>query len=207
VPACGGFFNGVSPLVDDTPEPCLSDKRHPIIEVFLSTLIGGDIRLVRVMSSPKGAWRIQQKTQISDRGDFMQTLPRGFVAGLIATGVLSAVLLIQASLGALPQVNMIAMLATLVSASMLVGWIAHFVIGALLWGLLYALIYPRIPGRGPVAKALAFAVGAWLAMMILLLPATGAGLFGLAIGLSAPIATLVLHLLWGAVLGAAFARL
>jgi len=105
----------------------------------------------------------------------MQTLPRGFVAGLIATGVLSAVLLIQASLGALPQVNMIAMLATLVSASMLVGWIAHFVIGALLWGLLYALIYPRIPGRGPVAKALAFAVGAWLAMMILLLPATGAG--------------------------------
>jgi len=150
----------------------------------------------------KCVWRIQTKT-----GEFMQTLPRGIVAGLIATTILSIVMVVKASLGVLPQVNVIAMLATVVSAPMWIGWLAHFVTGAPVWGIIFALIQPYIPGRGPVAKSLTFAVGAWLAMMILLMPATGAGLFGLAIGMSAPITTLVLHLLWGAVFGAAFARL
>ena len=137
----------------------------------------------------------------------MQTLPRGIVAGLIATAILSCVMWLKAWLGLLPQVNVIAMLATLVSGPLWFGWLAHFVIGAVLWGMLFALTYPYIPGRTTLVQSLVFAVGAWLAMMILLMPATGAGLFGLGIGMSAPIATLILHLLWGAVFGVAFARL
>ncbi len=44
-------------------------------------------------------------------------------------------------------------------------------------------------------------------MMLIPMPMAGAGLFGLKLGPMAPVMTLVLHLVWGAVLGAAYARL
>ncbi len=137
----------------------------------------------------------------------MQTIPRGIVAGLVATGVLSLIMILKAALGLWPQINVIAQLASLLGAPMLLGWLAHFVIGTLLWGIIFALVYPQLPGRGAVAKALVLSVAAWLAMMIVFMPAAGAGFFGWAIGPSAAVATLVLHLIWGAVLGATFARL
>ncbi|WP_448329685.1 DUF6789 family protein [Sulfitobacter sp. M13] len=43
-------------------------------------------------------------------------------------------------------------------------------------------------------------------MMILIMPMAGAGLFGLALGMMAPIMTLVLHIIFGAVLGVVFAN-
>ena len=44
-------------------------------------------------------------------------------------------------------------------------------------------------------------------MMILVMLMTGAGLFGMHLGLGAPIATLMLHWVYGAVLGAVFGKL
>jgi hypothetical protein len=41
-------------------------------------------------------------------------------------------------------------------------------------------------------------------MMIVMMPMAGAGLFGLKIGVMAPAATLVLHWIYGAVLGGLF---
>ncbi|CAB3803547.1 hypothetical protein LMG28614_05846 [Paraburkholderia ultramafica] len=38
-------------------------------------------------------------------------------------------------------------------------------------------------------------------MMIIMMPMAGAGLFGMALGMPAPVMTLVLHLVFGAVLG------
>ncbi len=46
-----------------------------------------------------------------------------------------------------------------------------------------------------------FATAAWLLMMVIVMPLAGAGLFGVHIGLIAPILTLVLHLVYGTVLG------
>nr|WP_244483514.1 DUF6789 family protein [Mesorhizobium sp. 1M-11] len=44
-------------------------------------------------------------------------------------------------------------------------------------------------------------------MMILPMPMAGAGLFGLALGMMAPVMTLILHFIWGAVLGVMFRML
>jgi len=52
-----------------------------------------------------------------------------------------------------------------------------------------------------------FGTAAWLLMMIIVMPMAGAGLFGLGIGIGAPIATLVLHWVYGAVLGLTFSSL
>lgn len=49
-----------------------------------------------------------------------------------------------------------------------------------------------------------FAAGAWFVMMVLLMPLAGAGAFGLKLGVTAPVATLILHWIYGAVLGAVY---
>ena len=43
-------------------------------------------------------------------------------------------------------------------------------------------------------------------MMVGPMPMAGAGLFGLQIGMMAPLATLMLHLIWGIVLGFTYQR-
>lgn len=55
-------------------------------------------------------------------------------------------------------------------------------------------------------KAMLGVIG-WLAMMIMIMPVAGAGLFGMNFGVAAPMMTLMMHLVFGAVLGWVFARL
>lgn len=84
------------------------------------------------------------------------------------------------------------------------GWIGHFVIGAVGWGVIYTWIRKLLPGPA-VVKGLIFGVLAWLVMMIVFMPVAGHGFFGLSLGIAAPVATFMLHLVFGAVLGAVYA--
>ena len=137
---------------------------------------------------------------------------RGMLAGFLATIALSVLMVLKAAMGMMPAMNAIKMLTAMshqilgTPASPLVGWVIHLLIGTVLWGFLFSLIHDHLPG-GDVAKGLVFGTAAWLLMMILVMPMAGAGLFGLHIGLGAPIATLVLHWVYGAVLGLAYKRL
>jgi hypothetical protein len=63
-----------------------------------------------------------------------------------------------------------------------------------------------LPG-GPVGSGVLFGTAAWLMMMIAVMPMAGAGLFGMSMGIMAPIMTLMLHAVFGAVLGATFQAL
>lgn len=137
----------------------------------------------------------------------------GLVAGLIATVVLSALMIIKAAAGMLPAVNAIAMLSQLGNAyaglpqTPVTGWVLHFLIGTVLWGLLFVWTLHAIPGGGTTVKGMVFGVVAWLLMMVIPMPLAGAGLFAMNIGIAAPVATLVLHLIFGAVLGYVYATL
>jgi hypothetical protein len=86
------------------------------------------------------------------------------------------------------------------------GWIGHFVLGTIAWGTIYAAIQASLPGT-PVVRGLIFGALAWLEMMIVFMPLAGHGLFALSLGPQATVATLVLHLVYGAVLGVACAKL
>ncbi|MEO6966956.1 MAG: DUF6789 family protein [Rhodanobacteraceae bacterium] len=129
---------------------------------------------------------------------------RGLVAGLIATVVLTILMVIKAKMGMLPQLNIPMMLAGMLGGALIVGWIAHFVIGIVIYGLVLANAYDVIPGANATVKGLVLSVIGWLIMMIILMPLAGAGLFGMNLGIMAPIATLILHLIYGAVLGASY---
>ena len=137
----------------------------------------------------------------------MGSIGKGLAAGLVATIVLSIIMVIKAQAGLLPAFNAIQMIAGILGAPLIAGWIGHFAIGVVLWGVLFALLYPMLPGGNGMGKGLVFGVLAWLAMMIIFMPVAGAGFFGLAIGLPVVVATLVLHLIYGAVLGATYAAL
>ncbi|WP_336270082.1 DUF6789 family protein [Vreelandella arctica] len=143
----------------------------------------------------------------------MGHLKNGFIAGFAATLALSAIMVMKTSMGLMPDLNPIQMLEQMMHsrlglpATPIMGWIMHFAIGTVLWGGIFSMIISFIPGKSVVAKGIIFATGAWLLMMLIPMPMSGAGLFGINIGPMAPVMTLVLHWIWGIVLGATFKKL
>lgn len=132
---------------------------------------------------------------------------RGMVAGFCATSVLSVVMLMKASIGLMPELDPIAMMTTMAGAnSSAIGWIGHFVIGTVFWGIGFAVVAPYLPGPYPVRGVL-FAIAAWLMMMLGLMPMAGAGAFGLSRGMMVPIAALVMHVMFGMILGGVYGLL
>jgi hypothetical protein len=129
---------------------------------------------------------------------------RGIIAGLVATLVLSVAMLMKRSMGLMPELDPIGMITAMAGAgSAAVGWIGHFVIGAIFWGVGFAILSPYLPGAYWL-RGLIFALGAWLMMMIVVMPMAGAGVFGLGLGMMAPVVTLLLHVVFGLVLGGVY---
>lgn len=134
----------------------------------------------------------------------MSNIKAGLVAGFSATVVLSAMMVGKSMMGVMPELDVIHMLGAMMGVSALFGWIVHFMIGTLAWGGGFAVLYGAIPGSGAVQKGILFGVAAWLGMMVMVMPMAGAGFFGMAMGIMAPMMTLVLHIVFGAVLGAVY---
>lgn len=134
----------------------------------------------------------------------MNKIVAGAVAGFAATVVLSVMMIAKGMMGIMPELDVIAMLSAMMGAPAVMGWIGHFMIGTLAWGIGFALLYDMIPGSSAVAKGVVFGIAAWLGMMVMVMPMAGAGLFGMAMGIMAPMMTLVLHVIFGAVLGAVY---
>lgn len=130
----------------------------------------------------------------------------GLVAGFAATVVLSGLMMMKSAMGIMPQLDLIEMMSRMMGApdSPALGWLVHFGIGTVAWGLLYAWLEPRLPGETHTLRGIVFASIAWLLMMIVLMPMAGVGFFGLDLDIMAPIMTLVLHVIFGAVLGWVF---
>ncbi len=137
----------------------------------------------------------------------MNNYVRGMMAGFVATIALSVLMVLKGMMGLMPHLNVIHMLARMahgymgMPATPALGWVLHFLIGSVVWGLAFAFLFSRLPGASAVIKGLVFGVLAWLLMMILPMPMAGAGFFGLKMGLMAPVMTLILHLIYGVVLG------
>ena len=142
----------------------------------------------------------------------IQDIRKGMLASFAGTIVLSVIMMMKQMAGMVPQMNPIADLAGIahrligLPATPLIGWVLHFGIGIVVWGTLFAVLYPRLPGSNPI-KGVLFGIGAWLLMMGIFLPMAGQGLFGLSGGVVVPVMALMLHLVYGAVLGLAFGKL
>ena len=137
----------------------------------------------------------------------MTNTARGIAAGLAATMVLSMIMVAKGMMGLMPELNVIAMLSSMLKTAPIFGWAAHFMIGALAWGLGFVAVSRMLPGKTDVAKGISFGVVAWVMMMVAVMPMAGAGIFGLKMGMMAPMMTLMLHVIYGAVLGLVYGKL
>ena len=137
----------------------------------------------------------------------MSNTLRGMIAGFVATLAVGALLLLNSTLDWWPQLDIIRLLSTLGSISPAAAWMDHFIVGTVVWGLLFAIFDAVGLNHPHWLRGAVFGVFAWLLMMVLFMPAAGAGLFGTKIGLEAPLVMLIMHLIYGVVLGATYGLL
>ena len=130
---------------------------------------------------------------------------RAAVAGLVATAGMTALLLVEPSVG-LPKIAMGQVLASSLGfttahldAGPALGWVLHFAIGGAL-ALIYAVAFERrLPGPG-VMRGMLYGLLVFLVAQVVFMPLIGGGLFSrgdpeLITG------SLLGHLLYGAILG------
>jgi Family of unknown function (DUF6789) len=131
------------------------------------------------------------------------SIGRGLLAGLAATIVVSLLMLLQQGLGFMPHVNPVMELANALGyRSAFAGWMAHFAIGVLAWGVLFTWFDSYLRRLPHWINGLLFSSIVWLGVMVIVLPAAGRGLFGTeGLALGTPTLTLVLNWIYGAVLG------
>jgi len=117
------------------------------------------------------------------------TIGKGIVAGFVATFVLSVLL---------DPIELFA--PSILPASPPVGWVLHFFVGTVVWGIGFAVLHDYL--RGPAwQRGLMFALGAWIVVIggaaVLIL----AGVLAFELTPVMIVATLIVHVLYGVVLG------
>jgi uncharacterized protein DUF6789 len=137
----------------------------------------------------------------------MSNSMKGMVAGLVATLVLSGLLLLKGTMNLVPELSIISLLMSLGSITAVQAWMDHFIVGVVAWGLAFGA-YDSLASRpAHWLKGIIFGVFAWLVMMVLFMPLAKAGVFGWKIGPIAAAVTLIYHLVYGAVLGTTYGLL
>lgn len=134
-----------------------------------------------------------------------ERLRRGLLYGLLATLAMTALMLLGMGTGfsPIPRPIPVALVAWVAHGAlprpllMGVGMLAHFAYGGIA-GAVFAAVLGR---RGTLWAGLAFGVLLWLGMGLLFLPLLHWGRFGSYVAPGIGAATLVLHLIYGGVLG------
>jgi hypothetical protein len=144
----------------------------------------------------------------------MSRVQKGMIAGFAATvavSVLEAANLIFGPWTASFPRLLSVMLQT--PDLMIVGWIAHFVVGTLILGPIFGVLCPRLPTDTPESKGILFAVGAFIVMSLTVAPLVGVlggrpvGIFFMQAGFGTLVWMIATHAVYGIVLGGVYGRL
>ena len=125
---------------------------------------------------------------------------RAIFAGIIGTIAMTAVGLWVAPLMGIPPMNPANMVAGAMGGVLVLGWAAHFGIGSVL-AVVYSAVASAIPGSPAAAGAL-YGVAPWLLAQVVVMPMMGMPLFSGSAAMA--IGSLIGHLVYGGVVGAAY---
>lgn len=126
---------------------------------------------------------------------------RTILGGLAGTVVLTSLMYVGAPMMGIPKMDITALL-----GSMLGGWtmgmVMHIINGVILFPLVYSFfLFSKLRGT-PVSKGILWGVALWLVAGLMVMPVMGVGLFGTTHGgVISAMASLVGHLVYGALLG------
>jgi len=138
---------------------------------------------------------------------YMSNPTRGAVAGFVASLVLAGVFYFKSSYDLMPELNIIRLLANFGSLGEASAWADHFIVGSLIWGLTFGAGASLTTHPPAWIKGIIFGMFAWLLTMVTFLPVAGSGFFGLKVGPAVPLGMLILHLIFGLVLGTTYGLL
>lgn len=133
-----------------------------------------------------------------------QRLRIGFGYGVVATIAMSVLMLLAVVLGKSPMPQPIpeAVVVQLFGSGLPKPLLTALTIGLhLSYGGVFGTALGRVAPPVTIGKGLVLGVGLWILMQVVFLPFLGWGLFGTAITPKIAVATLVLHLVYGGVLG------
>lgn len=137
----------------------------------------------------------------------MKKMFNSVLAGLVATVVLSLLMVLKTKMGVMPDLDIIRMIVGTMGGGAALGWAVHFIIGVVGYGAAMSILNERLPGGSPTGHGVIIGFLGWLIMMIVVMPMAGVGMFAMEMGLMAPMMTLVLHLIFGTVLGWTYGQL
>jgi Family of unknown function (DUF6789) len=142
----------------------------------------------------------------------MSHLIKAIIAGFIATSVMTILIFIKHHFGAVSELNFVEIINNMntnyfgLPETPWGAWLVHFCTGSLVYGVVFAYFNPMLTDSN-IFNGIIIAIGAWFVMMLVILPLTGGGLFGVVLGEHARLTALVLHGVYGAVLGFSYTRL
>lgn len=125
---------------------------------------------------------------------------KAILAGVIGTLVMTAVGLWVAPLMGIPAMNPAQMLAGQMGGVLLLGWVAHLMIGSIL-ALIYAAVAPWLVGP-PALRGALYGIAPFLLAQVAVLPMMGMRLFSGSVAMA--MGSLIGHLVYGAVVGAIY---
>ncbi|MBF0609680.1 MAG: hypothetical protein G8345_01575 [Magnetococcales bacterium] len=156
---------------------------------------------------------VSQTIQGDAMSELYDNIRRGIMAGLPATMVLSVLMLSESVLPQFAQASLINNLVDKVleyqgiTGYPHVGWFLHFFIGTIVWGSVFGVVEPILPGKTWRHKGMAFGAGCAFVFLVAIIPIAGAGFFGMKLSLAGILVTILQHLIYGYVLGDAYWRL
>jgi hypothetical protein len=158
------------------------------------------------MSEDKDTFREEEEEVEEGESELLHDLGKGVIAGLAATVPVAILILVQGGIGVLPQVDFITLLTNLTGLGWGgTGWIFLFVAGGLL-GIGFSALdahVGHVTGAGEIAHGVLFAVLLWAALMLVILPVYGGGVFGVGFA----VAVLAGLLVYGIIMGVIYAAM
>ena len=125
---------------------------------------------------------------------------RAVAAGVIGTLAMTAVGLWIAPMMGIPRMNPAEMLAGAMGGILIVGWMAHFMVGVIL-ATVYAAVARFIPGPPPVRGAI-YGIAPFLMAQLVVMPMMGMPLFSGSATMA--MGSLIGHLIYGSIVAAVY---
>jgi uncharacterized membrane protein YagU involved in acid resistance len=127
---------------------------------------------------------------------------RAILGGFVGTALLTLMTLFVAPMMTGQKMDMAAKLSEMMGTGLAIGMLMHFLIGSVVFALIYGLVLFRFLPGAPWIKGVISGVIFWLGLEIVAMPMMGGGVFSSQMGgMKAVMAALIAHLVYGAALG------
>lgn len=138
----------------------------------------------------------------------MSRVQKGMVAGFAATVAVSVLEVGNLLLGS-PVMAFPAFIAEMLGMdrNLMVGWIAHLVIGTLVLGGAFGFLYPKLPTYTAATKGIVYAVGAFVVLLVGIFMFGNPRMFSGTDGFGTVGWMLITHAVFGIVLGSVYGTL